>query len=102
MRQRPANAIARASDSGSMLEALLVLDRAMVEISMRLYNLPRRERSAMRGHHRRLHRAVRQGQRTPASSGTATEWKPLLEKSRAERTRRGLRLGQRRRPKTNS
>jgi hypothetical protein len=39
---------------------LLVLDRMMVEVSMRLYNLPRRERLRLRGHNQRLHRLARE------------------------------------------
>lgn len=42
-----------------MLESLLVLDRALVELSMHLYNVPGRERSVLRLQTRRLHRAVR-------------------------------------------
>jgi hypothetical protein len=32
----------------------------LVEVSMRLYNLPRHEQSAMRKQNRRLHRTVRE------------------------------------------
>ena len=50
-------------DSASIedLDAFLVLDRMLMEFSMRLYNVPRRERLTLRGHHRRLHCAVRLG-----------------------------------------
>src|SRR6185312_16280061 len=61
------------ADSASIeaLDAFLVLDRMLMEFSMRLYNVPRRERLTLRGHHRRLHCAVRLGRcgnaRTPGS-----------------------------------
>ena len=42
-----------------MLEDLFVLDRMLVEVSMQLYNVNRRERSKMRAQNRRLHAAVR-------------------------------------------
>jgi hypothetical protein len=43
-----------------MVDTLLALDRMLVEVSMRLYNVPRRDRFTMRKHNRRLHAAVRQ------------------------------------------
>jgi hypothetical protein len=43
-----------------MLDNLLALDRMLVEVSMRLYKVPRRERFTMRAQNRRLHAAVRQ------------------------------------------
>ena len=48
-------------DSRNMLESLLALDQALVELSMHLYNVPGRERSVLRLQTRRLHRAVRRG-----------------------------------------
>ena len=39
---------------------MLALDRRLVEFSMRLYKVPQRERSAIRGQNRRLHNAVRE------------------------------------------
>jgi hypothetical protein len=42
-----------------MVEILLAFDRSVVELSMGLYNVPRRERTLMRQHNRRLHRAIR-------------------------------------------
>jgi hypothetical protein len=43
-----------------MMDTLLALDRMLVEVSMRLYNVPRRDRFTLRKHNRRLHAAVRQ------------------------------------------
>jgi hypothetical protein len=36
------------------------LDRMLVEVSMRLYNVPRHDRFTMRKQNRRLHAAVRE------------------------------------------
>jgi hypothetical protein len=47
-------------DPEEMMDTLLALDRMLVEVSMRLYNVPRRDRFTMRKHNRRLHAAVRQ------------------------------------------
>ena len=46
-------------DLDRMLEILSAFDRGMVELSMGLYNVPRRERIRMRQQNRRLHRALR-------------------------------------------
>jgi hypothetical protein len=54
------------SDIGDVLDAFQVMDSMLIEFSMRLYNVPRRERSILRGHNRRLHRAVRQ-RRSPGA-----------------------------------
>ena len=43
-----------------MLDVLLALDRMLVEVSMRLYNVPRHDRLTMRKQNRHLHAAVRQ------------------------------------------
>jgi len=43
-----------------MLDHLLALDRMLIEVSMRLYKVPQRERFTMRAQNRRLHDAVRQ------------------------------------------
>jgi len=53
------NQAASRSDPNEMLDILLALDRRVVELSMRLYNIPRRDRSVMRAQSRRLHDAVR-------------------------------------------
>jgi hypothetical protein len=50
-----------AGDFDKMLKAFRALDRTVVEISMRAYNLPRRDRAAMRRQHRRLHETIRAG-----------------------------------------
>jgi hypothetical protein len=42
-----------------MLEILLALDRSVVEVSMQIYNLDRRDRRKMRSHNERLHAAFR-------------------------------------------
>ena len=50
-----------AGDFDKMLKAFRALDRTVVEVSMRVYNLPRRDRAAMRKQHRRLHDTIRAG-----------------------------------------
>lgn len=47
-------------DPNEMLDVLLALDRMLVEVSMRLYKVPQRDRFTMRKHNRRLHDTVRQ------------------------------------------
>ena len=42
-----------------LLEILSACDRGVVEFSMGLYNVPHRDRAAMRRHNRRLHRALK-------------------------------------------
>ena len=42
-----------------MLDILSACDRGVVEFSMGLYNVPRRDRVLMRQQNRRLHRALR-------------------------------------------
>jgi hypothetical protein len=42
------------------LNALRALDRTVVEISMKIYNVPLRDRAAMLEHHRLLHDKVRE------------------------------------------
>jgi hypothetical protein len=46
-------------DPEKMLDILLACDRSMVEFSMGLYNVPRRDRALLREQNRRLHRALR-------------------------------------------
>jgi len=48
------------SDPRQMLDVLLALDRMLVEVSMRLYNVPRHDRLSMRKQNRHLHAAVRE------------------------------------------
>jgi hypothetical protein len=50
----------QANEVHKLLNALLALDRTLVEYSMDLYNVPRRDRAAMRRLHRRLHNTVRE------------------------------------------
>ncbi|HEX4785285.1 MAG TPA: hypothetical protein VH350_13155 [Candidatus Sulfotelmatobacter sp.] len=57
---KPENRDLRQNDTNEMLDMLLALDRMLVEVSMRLYNVPGRERSTVRKQNRRLHAAVRQ------------------------------------------
>jgi hypothetical protein len=45
--------------SSNMLESFLALDQAVMELFMRFYNVPGRERTVLRLQNRRLHRAVR-------------------------------------------
>ena len=50
----------QANEVHKLLNALLAFDRTLVEYSMDLYNVPRRDRAAMRRLHRRLHNTVRE------------------------------------------
>jgi len=52
--------LARNDDPREMLDVLLAVDQMLVEYSMRVYNVPHRDRHLMRKHHRRLHNAVRE------------------------------------------
>lgn len=56
----PAPKILRRGNANEMLDVLLALDRMLVEVSMRLYNVPGSDRSTVRKQNRRLHAAVRQ------------------------------------------
>lgn len=47
-------------DPAEMLEVLFALDRMLVEVSMRLYKVPRRDRFTLRAGNQRLHDVVRQ------------------------------------------
>lgn len=44
-----------------LFDALRALDRTVVEISMQIYKIPRRDRTMMLKLHRRLHATIRQG-----------------------------------------
>jgi hypothetical protein len=48
-----------ASDVDKFLNAFRTLDRTVVEISMHIYKIPHRDRTAMLKQHRRLHDTVR-------------------------------------------
>ncbi len=50
----------RPADVDQLLEVIRVLDRGVVEISMHIYQVPRRERALLREQHRRLHEAIRE------------------------------------------
>ena len=43
-----------------LFHALRVLDRTVVEISMHMYKVPRRDRAAVLKQHRRLHDTIRE------------------------------------------
>jgi hypothetical protein len=47
-------------DPKQILDVLLTLDRMLVEVSMRPYNLPQHERFSVPAQNRRLHAAVKQ------------------------------------------
>lgn len=46
-------------DTNETIDLFLALDRALVEFSMKVYNVSTVDRCAMRAQNRRLHRAVR-------------------------------------------
>ena len=48
-----------AVDPSRMLDVLLALDRMVVEVSMHLYDVKRKDRLTIRHNNRRLHAAVR-------------------------------------------
>jgi len=50
----------RTSDVDKLLNALRVLDRIVVEISMNIYKIPRRDRAAMLEQHRCTHNTIRE------------------------------------------
>lgn len=52
--------ILKHSDFHKALDNLLALDQAVVELSMRIYNVPRRDRVLLRKQNRRLHAVVRE------------------------------------------
>ena len=54
------NQVISENDFRKMLDVLLPLDRKVLEMSMRLYKIPHRERFLMRKQNRRLHDAVRE------------------------------------------
>lgn len=51
----------RVGDVDRLANALRALDRTVVEISMQIYKVPRRDRALMLKLHRRLHDKIRQG-----------------------------------------
>ncbi|HTT23509.1 MAG TPA: hypothetical protein VMG82_31565 [Candidatus Sulfotelmatobacter sp.] len=58
--RKPRFRAVRATDLDKFLNALRALDRSVVEISMKIYKVPRRDRPAMLEQHRRLHDMVRE------------------------------------------
>ena len=50
----------RATDLEQLLNAFRALDRTVVEISMNVYKVPRRDQAALLKQHRRLHDMVRE------------------------------------------
>jgi len=58
--RKPQDRITRRYDLNQMLDILLAFDQSVVECSMRLYNVPRRDRVTMREQNRRLHHALRE------------------------------------------
>ena len=69
-RRQLRNQVTSQSDLHPVLDMLLALDRMVVELSMGIYNLPRRERFMMRAQNQRLHQAVRE--RLPWITGLST------------------------------
>jgi hypothetical protein len=59
-RRRTSRTVISESDPKKLLEILLALDRHVIELSMRLYNVPRGERFTMRAECRRVHDALRE------------------------------------------
>ncbi len=56
-------------NANKLLNSLLALDRRVVERSLRLYNVPRQERTRMRAQMRRLHQAMRAIDLNPRNIG---------------------------------
>jgi hypothetical protein len=50
----------RSNPNKALVDSLLALDRRIVERSLRIYNVPRRERIRIRAQNRRLHSVVRE------------------------------------------
>jgi len=59
VKDRSLRAHSSSTNLDEMLETLFALDRSVVEVSMQLYSVGRRERQKMRSQNRRLHAAVR-------------------------------------------
>jgi len=53
------NPVLHRVELGNLMEILSACDRGVVEFSMGLYNVPRRDRVIMRKQNRRLHRALK-------------------------------------------
>jgi hypothetical protein len=62
-------------NADKLLDSLLALDRRVIERSLRIYNVPRRERSRMRAQMRRLHQAVRAIDLNPRKIAVRNSWR---------------------------
>jgi len=58
-RRKVPTPIPHGTELDKLLEILSACDRGVVEFSMGLYNVPRRDRAKMRRQNRRLHRALK-------------------------------------------
>jgi hypothetical protein len=68
--------VTRRNDPYTLLDSWLALDRRVVELSMRRYGVPRRDRFMIRAQQRRLHDALREfherSKAQPATDGLAS------------------------------
>jgi hypothetical protein len=62
-------------NADKLLDSLLALDRRVIERSLRIYNVSRRERSRMRAQMRRLHQAVRAIDLNPRKIAVRNSWR---------------------------
>jgi hypothetical protein len=62
-------------NADKLLDSLLALDRRVIERSLRIYNIPRRERNRMRAQMRRLHQAVRAIDLNPRKIAVRNRWR---------------------------
>ncbi len=62
-------------NANKLLNSLLALDRRVVERSLRIYNVPRHERTRMRAQMRRLHQAVRAIDLNPGNFAVRNSWR---------------------------
>ena len=61
--------------SYKLLDSLLALDRRVVERSLRIYNIPRHERTKMRVQMRKLHQAMRAIDLNPRNLAARNSWR---------------------------
>lgn len=61
--------------ANKLLDSLLALDRRVVERSLRIYNIPRHERTRMRAQMRQLHKAVRAIDLNPRMIAVRNSWR---------------------------
>jgi hypothetical protein len=62
-------------DTNKLLNSLLALDRRIVERSLRIYNVPKNERTRMRAQIRRVHKAVRAIDLNPRNLAARNSWR---------------------------